>query len=425
MWKLIQILAIAVLVNGSYYSFNFAFWASGPNTKMILSLFGVLWFLYDSWRGGKGISIPRVLLGGAIFSILYSLVNLIAVEINNTDDYSYANYITTFLVWVFSVYPAIRCIRIVHGEVTVSRITYYLVGVTVFQCITGLLNDNFPAAQNFTDSIVFWAGDFYESIDRMRCFSAALDPAGVRFSLVLILISAVVCTDTEVQKSRWIVFLLLISYILISVIGNMVARTTSTGMAMGLILLLFRSNAIGFRIRKEMVQTMATFSLLLVFFSVAGVLLYNTSEYFRGQLMFAFEGFFNYFNKGEFTTGSTEVLQTMWRWPEDDKTWIIGSGRYGGFIYSTDIGYCRLILYSGLIGFVTFASSFVYYAYYFARKYPRYFWLFLFYLAMTFIVWLKVSTDILMIYVFFFWFTAEESDHMNGIFPEATAEPCE
>ena len=273
MWKLIQVLTIAVFVNCSYYSFNFAFWVSGPNTKMILALFGVLWFLYDSWRGGRGVSIPRVLLGGAIFSILYSLVNLVAVEINNTDDYSYANYITTFLVWAFSVYPAIRCIRIVHGEVTIPRITYYLVGVTVFQCVTGLLNDNFPAAQNFTDSIVFWAGDFYESIDRIRCFSVALDPAGVRFSLVLILISAVICSDAEVQRSRWTVFLLLISYMLISVIGNMVARTTSTGMAMGLVLLLFRSNAIGFRIRKEMVKTMATFSLLLVVFSVAGVIL--------------------------------------------------------------------------------------------------------------------------------------------------------
>ena len=425
MWRLIQILTIAVLVNCSYYSFNFAFWASGPNTKMILALFGLLWFLYDSWRGGKGVSIPRVLLGGAIFSILYSLVNLVAVEVNNTDDYSYANYITTFLVWVFSVYPAIRCIRIVHGEVTIPRIAYYLVGVTVFQCVTGLLNDNFPVMQSFTDSIVFTASEFYESIDRIRCFSVALDPAGVRFSLVLILISAVVCTDTEVQKSRRIVFLLLLSYILISAIGNMVARTTSTGMAMGLVLLLFRSNTLGFRIRKEMVQTMATFSLLLVVFSVAGVILYNTSEYFRGQLMFAFEGFFNYFNKGEFTTGSTEVLQTMWRWPEDDKTWIIGSGWYGGFIYSTDIGYCRLILYSGLIGFVTFALSFVYYAYYFARKYPRYVWLFASFLAMTFLVWIKVSTDILMIYAFFFWFTAEESDHINGIFPEATAELCE
>ena len=328
-------------------------------------------------------------------------------------------------MWAFSVYPAIRCIRIVHREVTIPRIAYYLVGVTVFQCVTGLLNDNFPAAQNFTDSIVFWAGDFYESINRIRCFSAALDPAGVRFSLVLILISAVICTDTEVQKSRRIVFLLLLSYILISAIGNMVARTTSTGMAMGLALLLFKSNAVGFRIRKEMVQTMAIFALLLVIFFVAGIILYNTSEYFQGQLMFAFEGFFNYFNKGEFTTSSTEVLQAMWRWPEDDKTWIIGSGWYSGFVYSTDIGYCRLILYSGLIGFVTFALSFVYYAYYFARKYPRYVWLFASFLAMTFLVWIKVSTDILMIYAFFFWFTAEESDHINGIFPEATAELCE
>lgn len=52
----------------------------------------------------------------------------------------------------------------------------------------------------------------------MRCFSAALDPAGVRFSLVLILISAVVCTDTEVQKSRRMVFFA--PHILYPYLGN-------------------------------------------------------------------------------------------------------------------------------------------------------------------------------------------------------------
>jgi len=30
----------------------------------------------------------------------------------------------------------------------------------------------------------------------------------------------------------------------------------------------------------------------------------------------------------------------------------------------------------------------------------------------------KVSTDIMMIYAFFFWFTPEESDRINGIIPE-------
>ena len=143
---------------------------------------------------------------------------------------------------------------------------------------------------------------------------------------------------------------------------------------------------------------------------VTAVYLYNTDEYYYNLIRFAFEGFFNLVEEGEFTTDSTEVLESMWLWPSDTKTWIIGNGIYGLWTYGTDIGYCRLILYSGLVGFVTFALSFVYYAYYFARKYPRYVWLFVSFLAMTFIVWMKVSTDILMIYVFFFWFTAEESD---------------
>ena len=422
MWKFIQVFLIAILVNGSYYSFNFAFWPSGPNTKMILAVLGVLWFLYDAFRRQRGLVVSPVFLWGGIFAVIYSVINLVAVEVNDTSDYSYANYVMTYATWVFSVYPAIRSMRIVHGRVTIALITYYLAGLSVFQCITGLLNDNFPIAQELTDKIVFTVQDFYESIDRMRCFSISLDPAGVRFSLVLIIIAATICMDEKVQQSKSRLILLFIAYMLISGIGNMVARTTSTGMALGILLLFIKSNVIGLRIRTHMVKTMSIFSVLLVIFGGLGVALYNTSEYFYSQFHFAFEGFFNLFEKGEFTTGSTQVLQTMWRWPEDTKSWIIGTGWYDGYRYSTDIGYCRLILYSGLVGFTTFALSFVYYAYFCARRYPRYLLLFLSFLAMTFIVWTKVSTDILLIYAFFFWFTAEESDYINGLSTEITEE---
>ena len=421
MWKFIQVFLIAVMVNGSYYSFNFAFWVTGPNTKMILAVLGVLCFFYDAYRKQRGVMVSPVFFFGGIFAVIYSVINLVAVEVNDTNDYSYANYVMTYVTWVFSVYPAIRAMRVVHGRVTITLIAYYLAGLSVFQCITGLLNDNYPACQDFTDSIVFTAKDFYESIDRMRCFSASLDPAGVRFALVLILIAATICMDEEVQQSKGKITLLFIAYMLISGIGNMVARTTSTGMAVGLLLLLVKSNLVGLRVRTSMVKTMSIFATLLVIFGVLGVVLYNTSDYFYSQLHFAFEGFFNLFEDGVFTTGSTEVLQTMWRWPEDNKSWIIGTGLYGGYKYGTDIGYCRLILYSGLIGFTTFALSFVYYAYFFARKYPRYLWLFLCFLAMTFIVWTKVSTDILLIYTFF-WFTPEESDYINRVSPEIPEE---
>ena len=337
MWKFLQVLLIAILLNGSYYSFNFAFWVSGPNTKMILAVLGVLWFFYDSFRKQRGVIVSEVFLFGGIFSIIYSLINLVAVEVNDTNDYSYANYVMTYVTWIFSVYPAVRSMRIVHGRVTITLLTYYLAGISVFQCITGLLNDNFPVAQELTDMIVFTAQDFYESIDRMRCFSIALDPAGVRFSLVLILIAATICMDEKVQQSKSRLILLFISYLLISGIGNMVARTTSTGMVLGIVLLFIKSNVIGLRVRTHMVKTMSIFASLLVIFGGLGVVLYNTSEYFYSQFHFAFEGFFNLFEKGEFTTGSTQVLQTMWRWPEDTKSWIIGTGLYGGYKYGTDI----------------------------------------------------------------------------------------
>ena len=420
MRKLLLMILIGVLITCSYYSFDLAAWPSGPNTKMIVAVIGLVWFAYDSLlrRNARTVQLPQVMVVGLLFAGLYSIINILAIEVNGTDDYTYANYITTFLVWVFSVYPAIALMRITHGSVTLPILTHYLVAITLFQCATGLIMDNSPAFDEFNSKIVLWERDFFDRIERIRCFSTSLDLAGVRFALVLILIMALLTTDDSVRTNKGAALYLLFSFFVITGIGNMVARTTFTGTAVGLLLVCLQG-VTNFGRRAQgggyLIWWFIIFSILM---TAIGVYLYNTDEYYHGLLRFAFEGFFNLVENGEFTTGSTEVLETMWVWPSDTKTWIIGSGIYGSWAYGTDIGYCRLILYSGLTGFVVFALSFVYYAYYFARKYPRYVWLFVGYLAMTFIVWMKVSTDILMIYAFFFWFTAEESDRINGMIPE-------
>lgn len=407
---------IGVLITCSYYSFDLAAWPSGPNTKMIVAVIGLLWFGYDALLR-RNVQLPQVMVVGLLFAGLYSIINIFAIEFNATDDYSYANYVTTFLVWIFSVYPAIALIRLTHGAVTLPLITYYLVATTLFQCLTGLIMDNNPGFDEFNAKIVAWDMDFYGRIGRIRCFSTALDFGGVRFSLVLILIMGMLGRDESVRKSKGAMFYLLLSFFVIAGIGNMVARTTTVGVVVGLVILVIYMFGSGPRLGGSG-YIIGLFFTTLGLVSVVGVYLYNTDEYYYNLIRFAFEGFFNLVEKGEFTTDSTEVLESMWVWPSDTKTWIIGSGIYGDWAYGTDIGYCRLILYSGLTGFVVFALSFVYYAYYFARKYPRYVWLFVGYLAMTFIVWVKVSTDIMMIYAFFFWFTAEESDRINGIIPE-------
>ena len=407
---------IGVLITCSYYSFDLAAWPGGPNTKMIVAVIGLLWFGYDALLR-RNVQLPQVMIVGLLFAGLYSIINIFAIEFNATDDYSYANYVTTFLVWIFSVYPAIALIRLTHGEVTLPLITYYLVATTLFQCLTGLIMDNNPSFDEFNAKIVAWDMDFYDRIGRIRCFSTALDFGGVRFSLVLILIMGMLGRDESVRKSKGATFYLLLSFFVIAGIGNMVARTTTVGVVVGLVILVIYMFGSGPRLGGSG-YIIGLFFVTLGLVSVVGVYLYNTDEYYYNLIRFAFEGFFNLVEKGEFTTDSTEVLESMWKWPSDTKSWIIGTGIYGSWAYGTDIGYCRLILYSGLTGFVVFALSFVYYAYYFARRYPRYVWLFVGYLAMTFIVWMKVSTDILMIYAFFFWFTAEESDRINGIIPE-------
>ena len=411
MWKLLRVLLISVLILCSYYSFSFAAWPSGPNTKMILAALGLVWFLFDSWRQGRGLPFTPLMIGGAIFAGVYSIINLASVEINATDDYSYANYLTTFFVWIFSFYPAMAILRLEYGVVTFTRVAYYFAGVTVFQCVSALLIDNIPEVDEWVKFIVY---DVYEDsgtmagIERLFCFSTSLDSGGVRFALVLVLIAGCFASDKQLRATTGKVAYLLLSFFIILGIGSMVSRTTFTGAMVGILIYILQTS---FSAREEATKSS---KIMPIFFSTAllvsgiGIYLYNTDPYYFQLIRFAFEGFFNLVEKGEFTTSSTEVLNSMWLWPKDTQSWIIGTGLYGHFLYGTDIGYCRLILYSGLTGFVTFALSFVFYAYMLGTKYRPYRWMFIALCAMSFIIWVKVSTDILMIYAFMFWLRPED-----------------
>jgi tonB box len=408
MWKLLRVLLISVLILCSYYSFSFAAWPSGPNTKMILAALGLVWFLFDSWRQGRGLPFTPLMTGGAIFAGVYSIINLVSVEINATNDYSYANYLTTFFVWVFSIYPAMAMLRLEYGQVTFTRVTYYLAGVSVFQCISALLIDNIPEVERWVTSIVYYNAEFVERIDRLRCFSTFLDAAGVRFALVLILIAGCLGSDQELrQRSENIIYLLL-SFFIILGIGSMVSRTTFIGAATGIVIYIVQSFLGPVKGESSPSKIVPIFTSIAVLIIGGSIYLYSTDPYYYELIRFAFEGFFNLVEKGEFTTSSTEVLKTMWQWPKDPQSWIIGTGAYGSFLFGTDIGYCRLILYSGLTGFVTFALSFVFYAYMLGTRYRPYRWMFIALCAMTFIIWVKVSTDILMIYAFMFWLRPED-----------------
>ena len=113
--------------------------------------------------------------------------------------------------------------------------------------------------------------------DRLYGIGALLDVAGSRFSVVLVAIAFMVATPQRRITMGWIMFYTL-SFIVISVIGNMIARTTTIGMLIGLAWILVgpfiapRNNKETTVYGKGWIMLLTTGALVLI-----SVILYNAS----------------------------------------------------------------------------------------------------------------------------------------------------
>ena len=135
-----------------------------------------------------------------------------------------------------------------------------------------------------------------------------------------------------------------------------------------------------------------------------------TSDTFHGYLRFGFEAFFNWVETGEFRTHSTDILKSMWVWPESVEEWLIGRGTFGVFENNTDIGYCNFTLYCGAIGMLLFSLFFIYCHLVQSRKFRHFEIISWMLIALTFIVWMKIATDIFFIDALLFCIVGDFED---------------
>lgn len=312
-------------------------------------------------------------------------------------------YFVSFFTWLGGAYTACVAIRMFHGRVTLRLLVGYLAFVCAVQCILAILIDRIPAFQLLVDTYIAQGQGFYQEIDRLYGIGAALDPAGVRFSIVLLLIAYLLCEDESIRQNRKTTTGFLICFFLISILGNMISRTTSVGMMMGIAYIIYSTGIFRLIIQTRNFKFYSVLGVCSIVFVILATYLYQNDATFYQNMRFAFEGFFSWVETGEWNTDSTDKLDAvMWIWPQDFKSWIIGTGLFGNWGYGTDIGYCRFILYCGLMGFGTFALFFVYNAWVFARKFPSFRLLSFALLALSFIIWIKVSTDLFLIYALFY-----------------------
>ena len=409
MFRFFKMLMVGILVSMFLFPFEFSF-LPGINTKMAMAGFGLAVVLYYLIRR-RQLEIPQSLLGVLLCCSMVSVVGFLSTTYNNTHDYTYTTYIVSASVWLSAAFVVYTAILALHGRVDYKIVITYLTAVCVFQCVISLVIDNVPAVQDFVDRWVLQGQSFLKRVHRLYGIGASLDVAGMRFSAMLVLISLLLYYESD-SMSTQAIFGFILSYLLIFIIGSIIARTTVVGFV-GLGISLLAHYGKGLRDRNIEVRRSPVIRSILLAAAIAipiCVTLYNTNRVAHKYMRFGFEGFFSLVEKGRWETTSNETLEGMIVYPDNPKTWIIGDGyfesargdinflgdtsRDSGYYMGTDIGYLRFIFYFGVIGLFAMSLVILYTAYASAqidREHSLYFWA----VALVgFIVWFKVSSDI-------------------------------
>lgn len=412
MRKFILVILTGIVTSLFIFPFNLPF-SSSVNTKMLVAAVGLFLFVLDMIRN-RSFVISKDFLIFSIICIIVSVWAYLVITINDTAETSYAQYFISAWVWMGGAYTMVKMIKAVHGEASVDLIGRYLVFVCVAQCILAYMMTLSPGLKSFIDSLMGDAEDFMGPAEgRIYGLGAALDPSGLRFASVLVILAYLI-HNTDSAAGGPLKALYLISFIIIGTFGNMISRTTIIGVGIAV----FYWIIVFFTEKKERyVGGFWLTATLCIIISIALIIvLYRTSYSFRENLRFGFEGFFSLAEKGYWETNSTNILKGMVVWPESIKTWTIGDGyffntqdtpdRFGhietGFYMDTDIGYLRYIFYFGSIGLLLLTTVFLWITSTCGRLFPEYRLMFILILLVNMAGWVKVSSDIIMMFAPFF-----------------------
>ncbi|MCQ2137454.1 MAG: hypothetical protein MJY60_01995 [Bacteroidales bacterium] len=407
MKKFILIIITTIVTSCLVFPFSFTFFPS-QNTKNLMAIIGIVLYAFNLINKRR-IETEKGNILVFIGAFAVAFMALFTMIYHNTSDDTYVSFPITLVLWLAAAYTCIRMVKATHEYASVELITCYLTAVAVLQCITAELISNIPAFENWVCSWMHGGEIFFKKSGRMYGIGCALDVAGVRFSAILIMLAHLCCTASAERKNKKLL-LLLICYAAITVVGNMISRTTLVGAALGIgmwiLITLIPERGANANISRLWGR------LLLTVFLAFGIctVLYNTNYKVREDLRFGFEGFFSIAEKGHWETHSNNELEKMVKWPDNTATWILGDGYMadptavedylisfkasGDYVYmGTDIGYCRFIFYFGIVGLAVMIIYFAIIAAACAARAPSkglaYFFLF----VVTLVVWAKVTTD--------------------------------
>lgn len=391
---------------------------------MMLAVLGIVVFYMD-YLNGYTKEFEKTLFRISTWALGVSCCSFLSMTLNDTPDNSYVGYIVSMWVWLFAAYFCVSLMKKVHGNVTVEIVGYYFMAVALLQCTLGILIYQFPFIKGLVDTYI--TGEKYMGVgveERLYGIGCALDVGGGRLGAILIIIVYLILQSIKQQKSRWLFLALVGVSFYILVIGNMMGRTTTVGAVIALGYLVF-SLLFDPEIRTVSIKPFLSSATIVIGIGLVSCIgLYNVSIEARKLLRFGFEVFFNYFEFGKLETHSTNLLSKGLIFPDNLKTWIIGDGYMAsglndpyyigpsdyGFYMNTDAGYSRFLFYFGLIGLSVFILFFVNVCKVCVSKLQNARFLFMAIFVLGLCIWVKVSTDLFLVFAPFLCLLKEEDE---------------
>ncbi len=405
MFKLIKIILTGIIVSLFFFPVDFTFFP--VVSKNILGAIGIVCFGIVLIKKQE-FTLPRQLPILLLFSSFVSIVALFAITYNQTPDNTYVTFIRSTIIWTSAAFATCCFIWLTHKRIDIPLIINYLAAVGVFQCAITMAIHYIPAVQVFVDATFSQGQDLLKEMGRLYGIGASLDVGGSHFAAILVSIAFLLEQNKNDRNNTSQIWLVL-AFIIITVIGNMIARTTVVGTLIGLAyIVLMELRNVGWK-EEGFSSSLGSWLVSLLVIAPTVSILYNTNEDFHELMRFGFEGFFALFEEGSWNVDSNNTLKDMIVWPEELRTWIIGDGYFAnqrndpnyignatteGFYMGTDIGYLRFIFYFGLIGLIAISAVMIYTGTISIKIYPESSHLFIMGVLCNFVVWLKVATDL-------------------------------
>lgn len=419
--KLIKAILSIIIIDFYFFSTTFSF-SGSINTKMVLAVVGLVYLAFDFLKQ-NALSFPKQLIVLTFFGLGVSLLAYISSTINNTQEFAYVTYFISMWVWLSGAFGAMRLLLTINGELNLEMIAKYIVWICVIQGLLAILQDIYLPLKNLINALV--PATWVEQHGRLYGLgnTACLDTGGIRFGIGSVF-CAYLITHLANDGRNGSIPLYILAYIIITITGNMVARTTLVGSISGLIYILFGSGSFNNKLSAAQLRVWG-WLIFLVTVSFIGVsFLYNTNKEIHDNLEFGFEGFFNLIEDGYWHTASNDVLSSMYIFPDNLKTWIIGDGYFigqssdpnymgdylDGFYMGTDVGYLRFIFFFGITGLALFCALILYSGSLCLKYFSKEKLLILMLIAINFAVWLKVATDCFFIFALLLSVIYVESD---------------